>query len=124
MTLGGLAAVLGVVVDDAIITVENILRRLRENLTLTPPRPLFNVVLDATLEVRNSVVYATFVVAMVFVPVLTMSGLQGVFFRRSALRSSSPIWRRCSSRSRSRPRFASRCFRGPSRMKNRFICAN
>ncbi|MDR3456165.1 MAG: efflux RND transporter permease subunit [Verrucomicrobiae bacterium] len=80
MTLGGLAAVLGVVVDDAIITVENILRRLRENLTLTPPRPLFQVVLDATLEVRNSVVYATFVVAMVFVPVLTMSGLQGRFF--------------------------------------------
>jgi CzcA family heavy metal efflux pump len=80
MTLGGLAAVLGVVVDDAIITVENILRRLRENITLTRPRPLFNVVLDATLEVRNSVVYATFVVAMVFVPVLTMTGLQGKFF--------------------------------------------
>ena len=80
MTLGGLAAVLGVVVDDAIITVENILRRLRENLSLTPPRPLFNVVLDATLEVRNSVVYATFVVAMVFLPVLTMTGLQGKFF--------------------------------------------
>ena len=80
MTLGGLAAVLGVVVDDAIITVENILRRLRENLTLTPPRALFNVVLDATLEVRNSVVHATFVVAMVFVPVLTMTGLQGKFF--------------------------------------------
>jgi CzcA family heavy metal efflux pump len=80
MTLGGLAAVLGVVVDDAIITVENILRRLRENLSLTPPRKLFNVVLDATLEVRNSVVYATFVVAMVFVPVLTMTGLQGKFF--------------------------------------------
>jgi CzcA family heavy metal efflux pump len=80
MTLGGLAAVLGVVVDDAIITVENILRRLRENLTITPPRPLFNVVLDATLEVRNSVVYATFVVAMVFLPVLTMTGLQGKFF--------------------------------------------
>ena len=82
MTLGGLAAVLGVVVDDAIITVENILRRLRENQSLVaaPPRPLCNVVLDATLEVRNSVVYATFVVAMVFVPVLTMSGLQGRFF--------------------------------------------
>ena len=80
MTLGGLAAVLGVVVDDAIITVENILRRLRENLAVTPPRPLFSVVLDATLEVRNSVVYATFVVAMVFVPVLTMTGLQGKFF--------------------------------------------
>jgi CzcA family heavy metal efflux pump len=80
MTLGGLAAVLGVVVDDAIITVENILRRLRENLSLTTPRPLFKVIFDATLEVRNSVVYATFVVAMVFVPVLTMTGLQGKFF--------------------------------------------
>jgi len=80
MTLGGLAAVIGVVVDDAIIAVENILRRLRENLTLPQPRPLFNVVLDASLEVRSAVVYATFVVAMVFVPVLTMSGLQGRFF--------------------------------------------
>jgi CzcA family heavy metal efflux pump len=80
MTLGGLAAVLGVVVDDAIITVENILRRLRENSTLAQPRPLFNVVLDATLEVRSAVVYATFIVAMVFVPVLTMTGLQGKFF--------------------------------------------
>ena len=80
MTLGGLAAVLGVVVDDAIITVENILRRMRENLTVNPPHPMFNVVLDATLEVRNSVVWATLVVAMVFVPVLTMSGLQGRFF--------------------------------------------
>ena len=80
MTLGGLAAVLGVVVDDAIIAVENILRRLRENLTLATPRPLFNVVLDASLEVRSAVVYASFVVAMVFLPVLTMSGLQGRFF--------------------------------------------
>jgi len=80
MTLGGLAAVIGVVVDDAIITVENILRRLRENLSLAQPRPLLNVVLDATLEVRSAVVYATFVVALVFLPVLTMSGLQGRFF--------------------------------------------
>ena len=80
MTLGGLAAVIGVVVDDAIITVENILRRLRENLTLAQPRTLFDVVLEATLEVRSAVVYATFVVALVFLPVLTMSGLQGRFF--------------------------------------------
>ncbi len=80
MTLGGIAAVLGVVVDDAIITVENILRRLRENLGLPSPRPLFDVVRDATLEMQSSVVYATLVVALVFVPVLTMSGLQGRFF--------------------------------------------
>jgi CzcA family heavy metal efflux pump len=80
MTLGGLAAVLGVVVDDAIITVENILRRLRENLTLASPRPLYQVVLEAALEVRSAVVYATFIVALVFLPVLTMTGLQGRFF--------------------------------------------
>jgi len=90
MTLGGLAAVLGVVVDDAIITVENILRRLREYEAIQPAPGespnnraaggVFQVVLDATLEVRNSVVHATFVVVMVFVPVLTMSGLQGRFF--------------------------------------------
>ena len=80
MTLGGLAAVIGVVVDDAIITVENILRRLRGNFELAAPRPLFPVVLEATLEVRSAVVYATFVVALVFLPVLTMSGLQGRFF--------------------------------------------
>jgi CzcA family heavy metal efflux pump len=80
MTLGGLAAVLGVVVDDAIITVENILRRMRENLARAAPRPLIEVVLDAVLEVRSAVVYATFIVALVFLPVLTMSGLQGRFF--------------------------------------------
>jgi len=80
MTLGGLAAVLGVVVDDAIITVENILRRLRDNSALAAPRPLLQVILEATLEVRSAVVYATFIVAMVFLPVLTMTGLQGRFF--------------------------------------------
>lgn len=80
MTLGGLAVAIGVVVDDAIIGVENILRRLRENLNLPQPRSLFRVVLDASLEVRSPVVYATFIVALVFLPVLTMSGLQGRFF--------------------------------------------
>ncbi len=80
MTLGGFAVAIGVVVDDAIIDVENILRRLRENLTLPAPRPLFDVVLAASLEVRSAVVYATFVVAVVFLPVLTMTGLQGRFF--------------------------------------------
>ncbi len=80
MTLGGFAVAIGVVVDDAIIDVENILRRIRENRILAAPRPLMNVVLDASLEVRSAVVYATIVVALVFVPVLTMSGLQGRFF--------------------------------------------
>jgi len=80
MTLGGFAVAIGVVVDDAIIDVENILRRLRENATLPAPRELWRVVLDASIEVRSAVVYATFIVAVVFMPVLTMSGLQGRFF--------------------------------------------
>ena len=80
MTLGGFAVAIGVVVDDAIIDVENILRRLRENAALAEPRPLSRVVLDASIEVRSAVVYATFIVAVVFLPVLTMSGLQGRFF--------------------------------------------
>lgn len=80
MTLGGFAVAIGVVVDDAIIDVENILRRLRENAATGTPRPLLDVVLDASLEVRSAVVYATFIVAVVFLPVLTMSGLQGRFF--------------------------------------------
>lgn len=80
MTLGGFAVAIGVVVDDAIIDVENILRRLRENAALAEPRPAFEVILAASLEVRSAVVYATFVVAVVFVPVLMLSGLQGKFF--------------------------------------------
>ncbi|MDB6153163.1 MAG: heavy metal efflux pump, cobalt-zinc-cadmium [Chthoniobacteraceae bacterium] len=80
MTLGGFAVAIGVVVDDAIIDVENILRRLRENAALAAPRPLWRVVLEASVEVRTAVVYATLIVAVVFMPVLTMSGLQGRFF--------------------------------------------
>lgn len=80
ITLGGLAIALGEVVDDAIIDVENIVRRLRENRTLEKPRSALAVVLSASLEVRSAVVYATLVVICVFVPVLTLSGLQGSFF--------------------------------------------
>ncbi len=85
ITLGGLAIAIGEVVDDAIIDVENIFRRLRENQTLAKPRPVFNVVLDASLEVRSAVVYATFIVALVFLPVLTLTGIQGKFFAPLAL---------------------------------------
>lgn len=80
ITLGGLAIAVGEVVDDAIIDMENIYRRLRENRVLAKPRPLMQVVLDASMEVRSAVFYATFVVVLVFVPVLTMSGLQGRMF--------------------------------------------
>lgn len=81
LTLGGLAIALGEVVDDAIIDVENIARRLRLNRLSPAPRPPVRVVLEASLEVRSSVVYATFVVALVFVPVLLLSGVQGALFR-------------------------------------------
>src|SRR4051794_13962804 len=85
ITLGGLAIAIGEVVDDAIIDVENIFRRLRENKLSAQPRPIFSVILDASLEVRTAVVYATFIVALVFVPVLTLTGLQGKFFAPLAL---------------------------------------
>jgi CzcA family heavy metal efflux pump len=80
ITLGGLAIAIGEVVDDAIIDVENIFRRLSENRTSIKPRAVFNVILDASLEVRSAVVYATFVVMLVFFPVLRMSGVQGKIF--------------------------------------------
>ncbi len=80
ITLGGLAIAIGEVVDDAIIDVENILRRLRENKLSAQPRAAAAVILDASLEVRQAIVYATFIVALVFVPVLTLTGLQGSFF--------------------------------------------
>lgn len=80
MTLGGLAIAIGEVVDDAVIDVENILRRLRQNAASENPKPIFEVVLSASLEVRSAVVYATFAVALIFVPILTMSGLAGRIF--------------------------------------------
>ncbi len=80
ITLGGLAIAIGEVVDDAIIDMENIYRRLRENRSLGNPKSLIQVVLDASMEVRSAVVYATLVVVLVFIPVLTMSGLQGRMF--------------------------------------------
>ena len=80
LTLGGLAIAIGEVVDDAVIDVENIQRRLRENLARAERRSTFDVVFDASLEVRSAVVYATFAVALVFLPILTMSGLAGRLF--------------------------------------------
>lgn len=81
MTLGGFAVALGVLVDDAIIGIENVLRRLQENATSVSPRPRLDVIRDATLEIRGPVVYATVAVLLVFIPVLMISGMQGHFLR-------------------------------------------
>ena len=80
MVLGGLAIALGEVVDDAIIDTENIFRRLRENRHATTPRAARDVVFQASMEVRSSVVYATFIIALVFVPLLTLGGVAGKLF--------------------------------------------
>ena len=80
MVLGGLAIALGEVVDDAIIDTENIFRRLRENRTATNPLTPADVVYKASMEVRGSVVYASFIVALVFTPLLTLSGVAGRLF--------------------------------------------
>lgn len=80
MTLGGLAIALGEVVDDAIVDVENIHRRLRENREAADPLPAATVVWRASIEVRSAVVYASFIVVLVFLPVLTMPGVAGRLF--------------------------------------------
>jgi CzcA family heavy metal efflux pump len=85
MTLGGFAVALGVLVDDAIIGIENIMRRLRENATLSAPRPRLEVIREASLEVRGPVIYATVVVIAVFLPELFTTSVQGHFVGPLAL---------------------------------------
>ena len=85
MTLGGFAVALGVLVDDAIIGIENVLRRLAENQALGNPQPRLAVIRDATLEVRGPVVYATLVVIAVFLPELFSTSVQGHFVGPLAL---------------------------------------
>ena len=85
MVLAGLVIALGEVVDDAIIDVENIVRRLKLNAAAGSPERPFMVVLKGALEVRSAVVYATVIVALVFLPVFMLDGLAGAFFRPLAL---------------------------------------
>ncbi len=85
MVLAGLVIAMGEVVNDAIIDVENIVRRLRLNRASAHPRSSFRVVLDASLEVRSAVVYASLIVILVFLPVFFLEGLSGSFFRPLAL---------------------------------------
>jgi CzcA family heavy metal efflux pump len=85
MVIAGLVIALGEVVDDAIIDVENILRRLQLNREAAHPQSAFQVVLAASLEVRSAVVYASLIVTLVFVPILFLDGLAGSFFRPLAI---------------------------------------
>ena len=85
MVIAGLVIALGEVVDDAIIDVENIVRRLRLNRAAGGPESAFRVVIDASNEVRSAVVYATAIVVIVFLPIFFLDGIAGSFFRPLAL---------------------------------------
>ena len=80
MVLSGLAIALGEVVDDAIIDVENIFRRLKQNKLKKVPLPIHKVVFNSSMEVRKSVVFATIIIVLVFMPLLSLSGVAGKLF--------------------------------------------
>jgi HME family heavy-metal exporter len=80
MTLGGLAIAIGELVDDAVVDVENILRRLRENRKRLFRRPVNDVIVDASQEVRSGIVYSTLIIILVFVPLFAIPGIEGKLF--------------------------------------------
>ena len=80
MTLGGFAVAIGELVDDAIVDVENIFRRLKENRSRTNPKNPLLVVFQASVEIRNSIVFGTMIVILVFVPLFALTGMEGRLF--------------------------------------------
>ncbi|MCP3858418.1 MAG: hypothetical protein GY704_02090, partial [Phycisphaeraceae bacterium] len=80
MTLGGLAVAIGALVDDAIVDVENVYRRLRQNGQSEAPRPVLSVIFRASAEVRKPVLIGTLVVTAVYIPLFALSGMQGKLF--------------------------------------------
>jgi CzcA family heavy metal efflux pump len=85
MVLAGLVIAVGVVVDDAIIDIENIIRRLRQCRASGSTRSTASVVLEASLEVRGPIVYATLIIVVAALPIFFLDGLTGAFFRPLAL---------------------------------------
>ncbi|MEK7435043.1 MAG: efflux RND transporter permease subunit [Cyanobacteriota bacterium] len=79
MTLGGLAVAIGELVDDSIVDIENIFRRLKENALLEKPKAKIQVIYKASSEIRSSIIYATFIVVMVFIPLFFLTGIEGRF---------------------------------------------
>lgn len=85
MTLGGIAVAMGELVDDAIVDVENIYRRLKENQLRESPQSTLRVIFDASVEIRSAIVFGTAVVILVFVPLFALSGIEGRLFRPLAI---------------------------------------
>ena len=84
-SLGGLAIALGIIVDDSIIDIENIRRRLHENQAQPEPTPRLRVILDASLEVRTQIIYATLAIVVIFLPIFAMNGIAGRMFAPLAI---------------------------------------
>jgi heavy-metal exporter, HME family len=80
MTLGGIAIAIGSLVDDAVVDVENVYRRLRENAVKAMPDPVLSVIAAASNEVRSGILYATIIVVLAFAPLFALSGLEGRLF--------------------------------------------